>query len=75
MFQLAKHIERHPIADDAYLRHLRTSDVFNELTAARKHYDICHEARDAADEDVRQAWKRLEAATAKAKLMEGLESL
>ena len=72
---LTAHIARHPIADEPYMRHLRTSDAFNELQAARKHYDVCHEARDAADEDVRQAWDRLQAAKAKAAIIEHLEGL
>lgn len=74
-FNLTSHVAQHPIADEAYMRHLRSSDVFNELQSARDHYDICHEARDAADEDVRQAWDRLEAARAKAALMASMELL
>lgn len=67
-FNLRNHVANKPIMDEPYLRHLRTADVFNEL-------------RDAADEHKtaawaeHRAWKRLEAAKAKAALMAAMEDL
>ena len=68
MFSLTAHIAQHPIADDAYLRHLRTADVFNELREAASAH------KDAAWAE-HEAWKRLEAAKAKAALMQAMEDL
>ena len=75
MFNLTNHVAQHPIADKAYLRHLRTADVFNEVQEAR------HELWEAdcelqhASRRRDEAWKRNEAAKAKAAIMQALEDL
>jgi hypothetical protein len=61
VFQLREHIARQPIMDGPYERHLRTADIFNEVSDARR--------------DLEQARKRYEAARAKAALIASMEIL
>ena len=69
MFDLARRVSQHPINDPAYLRHLRSADVFNELTEAR-------DAEAATMAAVTAAMiEHAEAAIAKAKLFESMEDL
>lgn len=61
MFDLSAQIASKPIMDEPYRRHLRTADVFNEVQEAR--------------ENARKAEAALEAAIAKAAIMQSLEDL
>lgn len=72
---LTERIMRHPINDDAYLRHLRTADVFNELQEARKILRAREAWRDHYEEKVSEAKKAVEALKAKAALMQSMEDL
>lgn len=68
LFSLTKLVARHPISDKPYMRHLETSDAFNEVRDARAELDAAIEARDAADQRVRDAYDKWDAARAKADL-------
>ena len=74
MFQLDSHIANQPIADKPFIRHLQTADIFNECQEARIAEAAALAAVNAAIIEHDKAVKRKEAAIAKAKLMEGLES-
>lgn len=73
MFNLSTHVANKPIMDDAYLRHLRTADVFNALTEARLKEAETLAAVNAAIIAHDEALKRREAEEAKAKLIASME--
>lgn len=73
MFSLTSHVANKPIMDDAYLRHLRTADVFNALTEARQKEAETLAAVSAAMIAHDAALKHREAEEAKAKLMASME--
>lgn len=75
MLTLEDRIKQHPIADKAYVRHLRTADVFNEVTEARKVLAARRAWLEHYESKVADAEDLLEAALAKAKLMEAMEDL
>jgi hypothetical protein len=75
MFNLRGHIASKPIADAPFIRHLRTADVFNELSEARAEEAKLYAAVTAAIIAHSEAVKRKEAAQAKAEIMAHLESL
>lgn len=75
MFNLTQHVSQHPIADDAYMRHLRTADVFDEVHTARKLFFKEQERACRARLAEQSARDRYEAAIAKAKLMQAMEDL
>lgn len=75
MFDLTSHIARHPIADEAYLRHLRTADVFNEVQVANIEAVTAFGALMASEARYEAACKRQQAAKAKAKLIQSMEDL
>ena len=75
MFQLTNHVANQPIADKPFIRHLQTADVFNECQDARRAEAAALAAVNAAMIEHAEAVKRKEAAIAKAKLMESMESM
>ncbi len=75
MFNLSARIEQHPIADEPYLRHLRTADVFNEVQATRlAAFEALVEVETAMAKH-EAAVTAYEAAQAKADLMQSMEGL
>ena len=83
---LTAHIARHPIADEAYLRHLRTADVFNEVWETRDALIVAEQAACVAQDEIEAIINRhdriiadkstqYEAALAKAAIMQALEDL
>ena len=73
MFNLSASIAQKPIADAPYLRHLRTADVFNEVTETRQKEAETFAAVQAAIIAHAEAVKLRDAAIAKAELMASLE--
>lgn len=73
MISLQDRIMGHPISDPAYMAHLRTADVFNEVHAARNAFFREQERAVRARIAEENARTRYEAAIAKAKLMESME--
>jgi putative N-acetylmannosamine-6-phosphate epimerase len=73
MFSLTSHVANKPIMDDAYLRHLRTADVFNALTEARQKEAETLAAVNAAIIAHDAALERRKTEEAKAKLMASME--
>ena len=75
MFNLSARIEQHPIADEPYLRHLRTADVFNEVQSTRlAAFEALVEVETAMAKH-EAAVTAYEAAQAKAKIFESMEDL
>jgi hypothetical protein len=74
-FNLRNHVANKPIMDEPYLRHLRTSEVFDELREAREAYREAVDRKLIADGTWYHAGRRLEAAEAKAEIMAHLEAL
>ncbi len=75
MFNLSAQIEKHPINDKPYIRHLQTADVFNEVTETRMKEAAAFAAVQAAIIQHAEALKLKEAALAKAELFESMEDL
>ena len=74
MFDLSARVAEHPIGDKPYIRHLQTAEIFNECEDARRAEAATLAAVNAAIIEHDKAVKRKEAAIAKAKLMESMES-
>lgn len=72
---LVQHIMRHPVNDPAYLRHLRTADVFNEITETREAERAAMAELEIAMAKHVEAATAYEAARAKAELMQSMEDL
>jgi hypothetical protein len=75
MFNLRGHIASKPIADAPFIRHLRTADVFNEITETRKAERAAMAELEIAMAKHVEAATAYEAARAKAELMQSMEDL
>lgn len=72
---LKAHINRQPIMDAPFERHLRTDEFFKEVEKAREEYWQAIEAREHSVEKELEAQQRYHKAKAKAELMASMEGL